>query len=106
LNVLEKTAKVGDSPVNERGPTFWISSWVPSGTWNPVGIWGDHSPRLNMSVRPIVNQYREGKVKSTPDGEWKVPETVCIQAIRALCFFARKRMGKSVPVEEWSGELL
>ena len=25
-----------------------------------------HFPRLNSSKRPIVNQYREGKVKSTP----------------------------------------
>jgi hypothetical protein len=26
----------------------------------------DHHPRLNTPLRPIVNQYREGKVKSTP----------------------------------------
>ncbi len=26
----------------------------------------DHHPRLNIPMRPIVNQYREGKVKSTP----------------------------------------
>jgi hypothetical protein len=31
-----------------------------------VGIWVDHHPRLNTPLRPIVNQYREGKVKSTP----------------------------------------
>ena len=31
-----------------------------------MGIWEDHLPRLNTSLRPIVNQYREGKVKSTP----------------------------------------
>jgi hypothetical protein len=31
-----------------------------------VGIRGDHPPRLNTPLRPIVNQYREGKVKSTP----------------------------------------
>jgi heterodisulfide reductase subunit C len=31
-----------------------------------VGIREDHLPRLNTSRRPIVNQYREGKVKSTP----------------------------------------
>jgi hypothetical protein len=41
-------------------------SRVPRGTWNPVGIWVDHDPRLNTPLRPIVNQYREGKVKSTP----------------------------------------
>ncbi len=31
-----------------------------------MGIREDHLPRLNTSQRPIVNQYREGKVKSTP----------------------------------------
>jgi hypothetical protein len=31
-----------------------------------VGIREDHLPRLNTNLRPIVNQYREGKVKSTP----------------------------------------
>ena len=31
-----------------------------------VGSWEDHLPRLNTSLRPIVHEYREGKVKSTP----------------------------------------
>jgi uncharacterized protein YbbK (DUF523 family) len=31
-----------------------------------VGIWEDHLPSLSTPVRPIVNKYREGKVKSTP----------------------------------------
>jgi hypothetical protein len=26
----------------------------------------DHHPRLNTTWRPIVNKYREGKVKRTP----------------------------------------
>ena len=30
---------------------------------------GDHPPRLNTLLRPIADQYREGKVKSTPGGE-------------------------------------
>ena len=30
------------------------------------GIRRDHPARLNTPVRPIVNEYREGKVKSTP----------------------------------------
>ena len=28
---------------------------------------GDHPVRLNTPKRPIVDQYREGKVKSTPN---------------------------------------
>ncbi len=31
-----------------------------------MGIRVDHHPRLNIPLRPIVNQYREGKVKRTP----------------------------------------
>ncbi len=31
-----------------------------------MGICQDHLARLNTRWRPIVNQYREGKVKSTP----------------------------------------
>ena len=31
-----------------------------------MGIRKDHLPRLNTNLRPIVNQYREGKVKRTP----------------------------------------
>jgi hypothetical protein len=31
-----------------------------------VGSYEDHLVRLNTLCRPIVNQYREGKVKSTP----------------------------------------
>ena len=31
-----------------------------------MGICEDHLARLNTTWQPIVNQYREGKVKSTP----------------------------------------
>ena len=31
-----------------------------------MGIREDHLPRLSTIQRPIVNQYREGKVKRTP----------------------------------------
>ena len=31
-----------------------------------MGIYRDHPVRLNTHRRPIVNQYREGKVKRTP----------------------------------------
>ena len=43
-----------------------MDTQVPRDTWNPVGIREDHLPRLNTLERPIVNQYREGKVKRTP----------------------------------------
>ena len=31
-----------------------------------MGIYEDHLVRLNTPCRPIVNQYREGKVKRPP----------------------------------------
>ena len=39
---------------------------VPQDTCNPAGIWRDHPLSLNTAHRPIVNEYREGQVKSTP----------------------------------------
>ena len=58
----------GKSPVCERRNER-PESRVPRGTWNLVGSREDHLPRLNTNWRPIVKQYREGKVKRTPGGE-------------------------------------
>jgi hypothetical protein len=67
-NRLERRARAGDSPVGEgRGAVG--STRVPQDTCNPAGIYRDHPVRLNTTHRPIVNEYREGKVKSTPEGE-------------------------------------
>ena len=67
---MKKPAIAGESPVGEiRGVWNGNGTLVPRDTWNPVGIWEDHLPRLNTSRNPIVNKYREGKVKSTPEGE-------------------------------------
>jgi hypothetical protein len=54
-----------------------------------VGIREDHLPRLNTSRRPIVNQYREGKVKSTPVRgvkEYLKPSTYKLWEGYAPCF--------------------
>ena len=66
MNILERVTIEGDSPVSERIVPLLSGSQVPRDTRNLVGIWVDHHPRLNTNLRPIVNQYREGKVKSTP----------------------------------------
>ena len=47
-----------------------LTSQVPQSTWNFVGICPDHWIRLNTTWWPIVNKYREGKLKRTPEGEW------------------------------------
>ena len=61
-----------------------------------MGSWEDHLPRLNTSARPIVHQYREGKVKRTPvTGSEREPETVCLQAVSV---FPRKRRDYGVPI--------
>ena len=68
-NGLGRPAAQGESPVGEAPPASHSPSRVGPGTRNPARIRGDHPPRLNTLLRPIANQYREGKVKSTPRGE-------------------------------------
>ena len=68
-NGLGRPAAQGESPVGEELRTACPPSRVGPATWNPGRIRGDHPPRLNTLLRPIANQYREGKVKSTPRGE-------------------------------------
>ena len=63
---LESFAKEGNSPVDECIINRYGNTRVRRDTWNPVGISEDHLARLNTPQRPIVNKYREGKVKSTP----------------------------------------
>ncbi len=70
MNDLERSITEGDNPVNEiRGVWNGGDTQVPPDTWNLVGIREDHLPRLNTYRNPIVHQYREGKVKRTPEGE-------------------------------------
>ena len=63
---LESLAIVGNSPVRVDIMVKQKDTRVQRDTWNPVGICEDHLARLNTTQRPIVNKYREGKVKSTP----------------------------------------
>ena len=65
-NSLERLAEEGESPVLVVVRTGTTGSRVPRGKSSPVGSWGDHAPRLRYALRPIGNEYREGKVKSTP----------------------------------------
>ncbi len=65
-----------------------------AGHEKPVGNRVDHDPRLNTRQLPIVNKYREGKVKRTPaKGSEIEPETVNRQDVTA-------RKGSSVPFVE------
>jgi hypothetical protein len=66
---LERRAIDGNSPVGEVGTPADVA--LPSRAehvklrLNP----GGPPSKAKYSQRPIVNQYREGKVKSTPGGE-------------------------------------
>ena len=52
-------------------------------------------------LRSIVNKYREGKVKRTPEGEWNRPETTYLQEVEEdACIL------DSVPIEEWANEFM
>ena len=65
---LERTIREGESPVGER----WRTPGVMLSTTGHVkscGKLGRPLSKAKYSWLPIVNQYREGKVKSTPDGE-------------------------------------
>ena len=65
----ERQAVEGDSPVGEskmasvhRQPEYHVEGLS-------CGNLGGPPSKAKYSWRPIVNKYREGKVKSTPEGE-------------------------------------
>ena len=63
-NFLERKTIEHDSCVFECCRSI-VVSWVARSTRNSAWISRDHPVRLNTPERPIANQYREGKVKST-----------------------------------------
>jgi hypothetical protein len=65
---LERPAKAGESPVGERRVAVaWHVS--TAGHVQPRRKLGSPLSKAKYSHRPIANEYREGKVKSTPGGE-------------------------------------
>jgi hypothetical protein len=62
---LERPAREGDSPVCESAEDSWLGILSTTGT---LILWeaGGSTPKAKYTWRPIVNKYREGKVKSTP----------------------------------------
>ena len=53
-----------------KSPIALEVSRVPPDTWNPVGIWGDHPPRLNITWWPIVHSTVRERWKEPRAGEW------------------------------------
>ena len=68
LKPLERGIREGDNPVgNPFGQTAVILS--TTGHVKSGGKQGGPPSKAQEPVRPIAQQYREGKVKSTPEGE-------------------------------------
>jgi hypothetical protein len=70
---------------------------VARSSWNSVWSWGDHPPRLSTTRQPIVQSNASERWKVPLLGELKVPETIHLQAVGALCLFFGKKMGDRVP---------
>ena len=84
-NVLESTIIEGDNPVHVN-KLYWLVSWVARDRRNPVWICRHHPVRLNTPERPIVNQYREGKVKRTPRRGVKRPWNHALTSGRSIVY--------------------
>ena len=65
---LERATVEGDSPVDkrEKASSVLLST---TGHVKSCGNLGGPPSKAKYPWPPIVNQYREGKVKSTPEGE-------------------------------------
>lgn len=72
LNHLESWVIAGDNPVS-RNLYGRAVPWVRRDRRNPAWICRHHPVRLNTNKIPIVNEYCEGKVKSTPSRGVKRP---------------------------------
>ena len=97
---LERTTIEGESPVRENEEPLGVLLST-TGHEKSCGNLGRPLSKAKYSWTPIVNQYCEGKVKSTPGGEWNRPETVNLQAVEGSM-----RRANCVPIEEWAGELI
>ena len=76
----------------------WAGTQVLRDPGKPVGICLDRQIRLNMTWRPIVKQYREGKVKSMPMRQ--VKKNLKPHAYKHSEGYGRKAMPDGVPIEE------
>jgi hypothetical protein len=63
---LERATIEGDSPVDEITKPSWKQFPSTAGHVQSRGKPGGPSPKAKYCLRPIVYQYREGKVKRTP----------------------------------------
>ena len=67
---LESSAKDGESPVCQVSQTLLFVLSSRTGHVKSCLNLGRPRPKAKYILRSIVNKYREGKVKRTPEGEW------------------------------------
>ena len=80
---LGRRTEDGESPVGEkRIEKDYIQSTTEHEEF--CGKQGGPSPKAKYYLVTDRGEYREGKVKRTPGGEWKEPETLCLQALEVL----------------------
>ena len=66
-NSLERLTRAGESPVVNIYVS-WVGILSTTRHVQSCGKLGGPPSKAKDAVRPIVNKYREGKVKSTPRG--------------------------------------
>ena len=71
-SALERVAEQGDSPVAITEQDVKVSRVLLPGYG--AGNWEALTSNRKYVLRPIANQYREGKLKRTHDRELKDPE--------------------------------
>ena len=82
---MERPAIDGDSPVFEsrRDPSWYLST---AGHEKPGGNLGGPSSKAKYSCSTDSELVPRGKGEKNPgEGSEIVPETVCLQAVGALC---------------------
>ena len=91
-------ARAGDSPVAGLPPPPWHRCVSTAGHEKPRGKPGRPRSKAQYTERPIANEYREGKVKSTPARGVKESLKPSAYSQRGVCFLGEETDG--VPIEE------
>ena len=66
---LECRTAEGESPVDDSQSPWFVHHPSTTGHEKPCGNLGGPPPKATYAGSPIVHEYREGTVKSTPGGE-------------------------------------
>ncbi len=104
---LEGRARGGESPVAGGEPTSGCQCVSTTGHEQPRGKLGRPRSKAKYTARPIVNEYREGKVKSPPARGVKEILKPSVYSQRKATGLARAPLGAApgdradrVPIEE------